>query len=154
MTYVEPGYGDRDTDVVARRVVQYVIDAVLSSILPWLSALLFLLLPTRYDGSVDDPGLTAAVSLSVVVLAIVIYVGYWVVVPAKWNGQTVGMKVMGVRVVNADGGEADMVQMLVRWILLVVDGLVAGLVGLVAMLVTDRHQRLGDMAARTLVIRA
>ena len=42
----------------------------------------------------------------------------------------------------------------VRWLLLVVDGSFFGLVGLVIMSATARHQRLGDIAASTYVVRA
>src|SRR5215208_6677428 len=65
-------------------------------------------------------------------------------------GQTVGKKLMKLRVVRADGRPAGMREVAVRTILRVVDNY---LVGLIAMLATgERRQRIGDLAAGTLVV--
>jgi uncharacterized RDD family membrane protein YckC len=65
------------------------------------------------------------------------------------DGQTVGKKLMKLRVVRADGRPAGMREIAVRTILRVVDNY---LVGLIVMLATgDRRQRIGDLAAGTMV---
>jgi uncharacterized RDD family membrane protein YckC len=71
------------------------------------------------------------------------------------TGQTAGKKLMGLRVAQADGAPADMRQVAIRTVLRLVDGIGVYLVGLVAMLVTgQRRQRLGDLAAGTIVTAA
>jgi uncharacterized RDD family membrane protein YckC len=71
------------------------------------------------------------------------------------GGQTIGKRVMRLRVVRADGTEAGMREIFVRTILRVIDGIALYLVGLVVMLVTgERRQRLGDLAAATVVVDA
>ena len=45
-------------------------------------------------------------------------------------------------------------QLTLRWLLLVVDAMFLGAVGLVAMLVTSQNQRIGDLMADTLVVRS
>jgi uncharacterized RDD family membrane protein YckC len=71
------------------------------------------------------------------------------------GGQTVGKRVMRLRVVRADGAEAGMREIFVRTILRVIDGVALYRVGLVVMLVTgERRQRLGDLAATTVVVDA
>ena len=71
------------------------------------------------------------------------------------DGQTLGKKVMNLRVVRADGGKTGMREIAVRTVLRVVDGIALYLVGLVVMLVTgERRQRLGDLAAGTMVVDA
>jgi uncharacterized RDD family membrane protein YckC len=71
------------------------------------------------------------------------------------GGQTLGKRVMRLRVVRADGGEAGMGEIAVRTVLRVVDGIGLYLVGLVVMLVSGkRRQRLGDMAGGTIVVDA
>jgi uncharacterized RDD family membrane protein YckC len=71
------------------------------------------------------------------------------------GGQTLGKRVMKLRVVRADGGEAGMGEIAVRTILRVVDGIGLYVVGLIAMLASgNRRQRLGDMAGGTIVVDA
>ena len=62
---------------------------------------------------------------------------------------------MKLRVVCADGRPAGMREIAVRTILRVVDGIGMYIVGLVVMLVTgERRQRIGDLAAGTIVVDA
>ena len=71
------------------------------------------------------------------------------------DGQTVGKKLMKLRVMRADGRSAGMREIAVRTVLRVVDGIGAYIVGLIVMLVTgERRQRLGDIAAGTMVVDA
>jgi uncharacterized RDD family membrane protein YckC len=71
------------------------------------------------------------------------------------DGQTVGKKLMKLRVVRADGRPAGMSEIAVRTVLRVVDGIGLYIVGLIVMLATgQRRQRLGDMAAGTIIVDA
>jgi uncharacterized RDD family membrane protein YckC len=66
------------------------------------------------------------------------------------SGQTLGKKLMRVRVVRVDGSAPDMREIAVRTALRVVD---TALVGLIAILVTgERRARLGDLAAGTMIV--
>ncbi len=70
-------------------------------------------------------------------------------------GQTVGKRLMGIRVVSLDGSPAGMREIAVRTVLRLIDGLFLYLVGLVVMLVTgERRGRLGDLAAGTMIVPA
>jgi len=71
------------------------------------------------------------------------------------DGQTVGKKLLKLRVVRADGRPAGMREIAVRTVLRVVDGVGGYIVGLIVMLGTgQRRQRLGDLAAGTIVVDA
>jgi uncharacterized RDD family membrane protein YckC len=71
------------------------------------------------------------------------------------SGQTVGKKLMNLRVVRADGRPAGMREIAVRTVLRVIDGIGLYIVGLVVMLMTgQRRQRVGDLAAGTIVVDA
>jgi uncharacterized RDD family membrane protein YckC len=71
------------------------------------------------------------------------------------DGQTLGKKLMKLRVVRADGRRVGMNEIAVRTVLRVVDGIGLYIVGLIVMLATgQRRQRLGDMAAGTIIVDA
>jgi uncharacterized RDD family membrane protein YckC len=77
---------------------------------------------------------------------------YYFFATESGDGQTVGKKLMKLRVVRADGSPAGMAEIAVRTILRVVDNY---LVGLIVMLATgERRQRIGDLAAGTIVVDA
>lgn len=141
------------TRVAGRRVVQGTIDVAISSIAPLLSLALFLFVPVSPDGSAVSLGGLALASAAVVAIAVSAYAWYWVIHPAGQRGQTWGMRLLGIRVVRTNGLPVGTRALLVRWMLLAVDGFAFGLVGLVAMLASPRRQRLGDVAAGTVVIR-
>jgi uncharacterized RDD family membrane protein YckC len=68
------------------------------------------------------------------------------------EGQTIGKRLMKLRVMRADGRPAGMREIGVRTILRVIDNY---LVGLIVMLATgERRQRIGDLAAGTIVVDA
>ena len=58
-----------------------------------------------------------------------------------------------LRVVDIDGGEATGSQLTLRWLLLVVDAMFLGAVGVVAMLATAKRQRVGDSLSDTVDVR-
>lgn len=78
---------------------------------------------------------------------------YSVVCEVWFNGQTLGKRALGLRVVNADGTPITWMPSVVRNLLRVVD-VVPGVYGVgLASTLIDRHaRRLGDIVARTLVI--
>lgn len=79
---------------------------------------------------------------------------YGMVLEWAWRGQTVGKRVMKLRVMDAHGGRLELSQIVLRNLLRPVDALpVFYLVGGVACLLSSRLQRLGDMAAGTVVVR-
>ncbi|MGE0356967.1 MAG: RDD family protein [Burkholderiales bacterium] len=77
---------------------------------------------------------------------------YYVVMEAT-SGATLGKRAMGLKVVKEGGEPLDWQASLVRNILRIVDGLFFYLVGAIAVWVSKKRQRLGDMAAHTLVVK-
>ena len=78
---------------------------------------------------------------------------YSVMCEVWMNGQTVGKRMLGLRVVNADGTPVTWVPSVVRNLLRVVDALpgVYG-VGLACTLIDPHARRLGDIIAGTMVV--
>ncbi|MPT35106.1 MAG: RDD family protein, partial [Flavobacterium sp.] len=64
-----------------------------------------------------------------------------------------GKKIMKIKVIKIDGYQAGFGDYLIRWIFRIVEfGIGSGVIGLVAILASNKSQRLGDMAAGTAVI--
>lgn len=69
------------------------------------------------------------------------------------EGQTLGKRIVKIKVVKIDGYQASFGDYLIRWIFRLVDiSSNGGIVGLIALVVTQKTQRLGDVASGTAVI--
>ena len=70
------------------------------------------------------------------------------------RGQTLGKMLLGIKVVREDNGEVPgLGAAAIRTVLRLIDGIFAYLVGFIAIQISSKNQRLGDMAANTLVVR-
>lgn len=79
-------------------------------------------------------------------------IGYTFLAELLFNGQTIGKYVMKTRVVMADGASPTAGALFLRYVCESVD-IMMGCIGIVFIMCTKRHQRLGDMAAGTMVVR-
>jgi len=80
----------------------------------------------------------------------VLWWGYYVFFETLWNGQTPGKRLLRLRVVKYGGTPVDLTSAAIRGLIRVVD---VAVIGFVVMFVTPRNQRLGDLAAGTLVVK-
>ena len=88
-----------------------------------------------------------------VVFAFVISIAYGIMLEWRWRGQTLGKRLLRLRVIDARGLRLEFSQLVVRNLLRAVDILpVFYLVGGVVAFATRTVQRLGDLAAGTVVI--
>ncbi|WP_165075816.1 RDD family protein [Paludisphaera rhizosphaerae] len=82
-----------------------------------------------------------------------LYNGYFIFLEWLWNGQTLGKRILHVRVVRRGGYALRFFDTLLRNLLRVIDFLPFFYgVGLASMLLTRDSQRLGDLVAGTLVV--
>jgi uncharacterized RDD family membrane protein YckC len=87
-------------------------------------------------------------------LAFALVFFYDVLFEVLGGGRTVGKMAAGLRVVRDDGTPVGLRASAVRNLVRLLDGpATSWLVGSIAILVTKRNQRLGDIAARTVVVR-
>src|SRR5687768_5744415 len=91
---------------------------------------------------------------SMIAIQFVVPVIYGMVCEYFWNGQTIGKRIFRLRVVDIRGLRLHFSQVGIRNLLRVVDGLpLFYAVGGISCLLSSRCQRLGDIAANTVVIR-
>lgn len=87
-------------------------------------------------------------------LVFVILFGYYLLFETLNSGRTPGKSALGIRVIRADGTPLGFGAVAIRTLLRMVDSLPAFYAtGIVSILATPHNQRVGDLAAGTVVIR-
>ena len=69
------------------------------------------------------------------------------------NGQTIGKRIMKMRVVKTDGSLPGIGSYLMRWMFMLIDGPLLSGMGVIVMLINKDNRRFGDLAAGTMVIK-
>jgi uncharacterized RDD family membrane protein YckC len=78
---------------------------------------------------------------------------YSVTLESIFEGQTIGKRLIKIKVVKIDGYQAGFGDYLIRWLFRIIENnMFLGLIGLITMVVSKKVQRLGDMAAGTAII--
>jgi uncharacterized RDD family membrane protein YckC len=143
-----------DVHVTGRRIVATIVDGLIFGALTTVMIMLFGTVTTianvgPFDWNVSTVSMPALPTLLyglIVVLYYILLEGYL--------GQTVGKMLLGIKVVREDNGEVPgLGGATIRTLLRLVDGLFSYLVAFIAVLISGKDQRLGDMAAHTLVVR-
>jgi uncharacterized RDD family membrane protein YckC len=105
-----------------------VFSVTFANIAPWVLAVLFL-------------------------LYFLVYHAYFALFEIAWNGQTPGKRVVGLRVIGVTGRPINVFEAILRNVVRIADQLPGiSAVGIVSVFVTERNQRLGDLAAGTVVV--
>ncbi|MCA2217958.1 RDD family protein [Jidongwangia harbinensis] len=144
MTYTQQSL---DVHVTGRRVVATLIDGLVLSIVSYFITQIF---GTESTASgFDYTRLSFGGSLLVAAATVLYYI-----LMEGLTGRTLGKMATGIRVVDeATGNRPSLGAATIRTLLRFVDGLFGYLVGFVIVLSTSRRRRLGDMAAKTQVVR-
>jgi uncharacterized RDD family membrane protein YckC len=136
------------TDVVGRRIGAALVDFAVLFVL-------FLVLGVLVgDSSSGDDGVSVNLEGAGFLVWLVVSLGYYGVLEAI-NGQTLGKRALGIRVVADDGTtKASGGKVAIRTVLRLIDGIAFYAVALAVVLATgQRRQRIGDLAAGTIVRR-
>jgi len=130
-----------------RRLPAYLIDLVIRAA---VFSVLAAVLSTAF-AQARMPGLGFGLIL---VLWFVLSWFYGGLFEAYWNGQTPGKRVMEIRVLSVDGQPINGLQAVLRNVLRAIDAqpVIFYQLGLLAALMNDRFQRLGDLACGTMVV--
>ena len=70
-----------------------------------------------------------------------------------FGGQTVGKRLLKMRVVKTDGSTPGIGAYLMRWMFMLIDGPTMSGLGVLVMVFNKSNQRIGDLAAGTLVVK-
>jgi uncharacterized RDD family membrane protein YckC len=136
-----------DVHVTGRRVLATLVDGI-------LLGFVFALMSMLFGSSSAQAGQVSASleGFSALVYFVVVFAYY--ILMEGYLGQTVGKMLLAIKVVREDSGEvAGIKTAAIRTVVRIVDGLFFYLVAFISVLASGKNQRLGDMAAHTLVVR-
>jgi len=127
------------------RFLAWILDALCIQVLLWAVGMVLGLFRL----------LSADVASALFILGqFVVGIGYGIALEWLWRGQTLGKRLLRLRVVDEQGLQLQFSQVVIRNLLRFVDKLpLFYVLGGVSCLLSDKAQRLGDLAASTLVIR-
>lgn len=126
---------------VGERLLAFIIDSAIKTGYLYFVGTLF--------GAFDNMDTWSQIGLNTLLSLPVIF--YTLILESTLDGQTIGKKIMKIRVVKIDGFQATLSDYVVRWFFRIVDIYLFGL-GFFVILFSKKNQRFGDMAAGTSVI--
>ncbi|MGV6832673.1 MAG: RDD family protein, partial [bacterium] len=93
---------------------------------------------------------------SVIAILLLFYfpvIFYTLILEVWLEGQTIGKRILKIKVVKIDGYQASLADFVVRWFFRIVDiNIMSGIVALITIITSPKNQRLGDITAGTAVI--
>jgi uncharacterized RDD family membrane protein YckC len=132
-----------DVAGLGSRTIAWIIDSLIQ-----LAVVLPIFLGVGAGNLAEGPEL---VVVSLVIFLIVW--GYYPIFEILWQGRTPGKRAQRIRVIRTDGQPASGAAILVRNLIRILDVILFPFLAVISMLVTSRAQRLGDLAAGTMVVR-
>ena len=135
---------------IGERMVAFMIDLLIKAVYIFM---LYLVLIRVFNLNAYLKGLDQWSIMAILVMITFPIHIYTLVLESMMEGQTLGKKMMKIRVVKIDGYQAGFGDYLIRWIFRLVDIFTnSGIVGLISMIVSKNNQRLGGIASGTAVI--
>lgn len=127
-----------------QRILAYFIDSIAIGIIYYILVLLLIwIVPNNY----------AFQDTYVYIILMPIILFYHLLFEYFWNGQSLGKKALGIRVIKASGERPEFVDYFMRWMIRIIDISASfGLVAIVSILASDKRQRLGDLVSNMAVI--
>ncbi len=141
--YEVAGLGER----IVARIIDFAIFIFILIALGTIAAIFF-------NGSVPGTWHLASgilYGLYIAVLACLVF--YDLICEVFLNGQSVGKRIMKIKVISLDGARPSLGQYVIRWLFRIVDFLITfNMAALVAVIFSKNKQRIGDMAAGTTLV--
>lgn len=129
------------------RILAFIIDMAIKL------AYVFIVLKGFDILGVMNQGMSDLNAQAVILLALFPFIFYTLIFESLMGGQTIGKRLMKIKVIKIDGFEASLPDHFMRWIFRITDILLlSGILALLFVILNPRNQRLGDIVAGTTVI--
>lgn len=143
---------DREQNRIARlgdRLIALIIDTL---IIGAFFAVIGMWIASKMGGVTAEGFALKGIPALIVISASFLFTFIYYFVLEAFFGATLGKIIIGIQVVNKDGGKCSMWASFIRNLLRIVDGLILYLVGFLFAIFSKTRQRLGDRVANTVVI--
>ncbi len=133
-----------DLASLGERILGYIIDLVIII----ATVVVFSLILSLFKATTGIPSWVGFL------LVMIPFFFYDLLMEVLVNGQSLGKKIMGIKVISLNGEQASLGQYLIRWLFRFVDFLITSwCCGLITCAATQRCQRLGDVVAGTVLVK-
>lgn len=133
---------------VRERILAFVLDTVfktIAALILWWMALLF------FDRGLHTEEL---IEYFVYIVILPLNTFYTLVSEVLMHGQTLGKKIMRIKVIKLDGKQPGFYDYMIRWTFRIIDIFLSlGVIGVLLIVSTDYAQRLGDLTSNSTVVR-
>jgi len=130
------------------RLLAFLLDTVILVVYLWIVGAI-----AGEAGAFKDDNGTAAFIVSVFIM-FPAFIGYHLMCEAFWNGQSIGKRALGIKVMKCNGQQMDMGDYGKRWMFRLVDIMLScGSVAVLTIMSNDYNQRLGDVVGDTCVVK-
>lgn len=137
---------------LGQRIIAWIVDLIIIGIIAGIFG--FFGLGAAFLAGFTGNPLAAFFSVGLMVIMFAVIFGYTIFLEGLRQGQTLGKQVIGIRVVDESSGKPiGLGQSAIRNILRIIDNQLVGLVGLILIAATKNKQRLGDIVAKTVVVK-
>lgn len=145
LTYTLAGIGSRFAAAL--------VDTFLLLLLLLINALLFGLILAPQIEHLSKTGSYIVIAVASL-LSLAIFWGYYIAFEVFWNGQTPGKRLFHLRVLRSTGYPVTLADVIIRNFVRAIDLLPNFYAaGVITMMITKKAQRLGDLAAGTVVVK-
>ena len=134
---------------IGHRILAFGVDLLI--IIAYLTTIYLLLEYTGFSKMLS--GLDGWSQMAVQSLIFLPVMFYSLIFETFFEGQSLGKKLIRIKVVKIEGYQASFGDYLIRWLFRMIDIVISsGVIGFVSIIMNKKAQRLGDMAAGTSVI--
>jgi len=130
---------------IVRRMFAFILDYLFMFL--YILAVIFAI--DKLNGTITQEN--TSIIIAIILLLPIIF--YHVLFETLMSGQTPGKVITKIRVTNVDGSTPNFVSYFLRWVLLIIDMYTFIGIGAFLIIFTKKHQRLGDLAAGTTVVK-